>query len=243
MRWDKLVVACAAVLFLAGAVAIGWAAEVKLPDTHAGRHASAWLGAYNSGDTTAMRTMCEQHLAARSLAARPMEDRLGQLRAARDRDGRLSLQRVVQSEEHFLRLLVETERGAFLQLDFECVESSPYGLAGVGIMGVRDPAAVVPRPAPITAARLPAHFDSCLTEWTRAGRFSGVVLVARDGKPVFRKAYGLADRRFGAANREETRFNMGSLGKRVTKLAIAQLVEAGRLRLEDPLARWLPDWP
>lgn len=243
MRRSNQILAGLAASLLAHASVVAAATGVNLPDTPAGRHAAAWVDAFNSGDETAVRAMYEKHLAARSLAARPMEGRLGQYRAAHERDGRLSLQRVVQSEERFLRLLVQTEKDGFLQLDFECEESRPFGLAGVGVMGVRDPAAVVPRPAPVTAARLPATFDSCLAGRTKAGQFSGVVLVARDGKPVFRKAYGLADRRFASANREDTRFNMGSLGKLVTKLAIAQLVEAGRLGLDDPLGRWLPDWP
>jgi CubicO group peptidase (beta-lactamase class C family) len=231
-------------LILAATVpAVALAAAPKLPATPAGRHAAAWLAAYNSGDEAAMRAMYEQHCAARELAAVPMERRLRQYAMARPRDGELSPERIVQSEEGFLRLVARAAAGGFRQLDFECEPDRPHGLAGIGVMMLRDPAAAAPRPAPITAAELPGKFDAYLAERAKAGTFAGAVLVARDGQPVLRRAYGLADRRFDAPNREDTRFNVGSLGKLVTKLAIAQLAEAGKLGLDDPLGRWLPDWP
>ena len=241
----RVALAAGAVLLsvLAWVPAAARAAEPKLPDTPAGRHAAAWLAAYNSGDEAAMRAMFKKHFAARELAAVPMERRLRQYATMRPRDGELSIERVVQSEERFLRLVARASAGGFRQLDFECEEAPPHGLAGLGVMMLRDPAAAAPRPAPITAAELPARFDAYLAERAQAGTFAGVVLVARDGRPVFRRAYGLADRRFDAPNREDTRFNVGSLGKLVTKLAIAQLAEAGKLGLDDPLGRWLPDWP
>jgi len=90
---------------------------------------------------------------------------------------------------------------------------------------------------------LPGRFDAFLSERAKTDEFAGVVLVARNGTPVFRKAYGIAERRFGAPVREDTRFNLGSLCKLFTRLSIAQLAEQGRLRLEDTLERWLPDWP
>jgi len=236
-------VGTALLLALVCAPAVARSAEPRLPDTPAGRHAAAWLAAYNSGDEVAMRAMYEKHLAARELAAVPMERRLRQYATARPRDGELSLERIVQSEEGFLRLVTRAAPGGFRQLDFECEPDRPHGLVGIGVMMLRDPAAAAPRPPAITAAELPAKFDAYLAERAKAGTFAGVVLVARDGKPVLRKAYGLAERRFEAANREDTRFNVGSLGKLVTKLAIAQLAEAGKLGLDDPLGRWLPDWP
>jgi hypothetical protein len=58
-----------------------------------------------------MRAMYEKHLAARELAAVPMERRLRQYATARPRDGELSLERIVQSEEGFLRLVTRAATG------------------------------------------------------------------------------------------------------------------------------------
>jgi CubicO group peptidase (beta-lactamase class C family) len=77
----------------------------------------------------------------------------------------------------------------------------------------------------------------------RAGRFSGVVLVAKDGKPVLQRAYGLANRRTREPNRLETEFNLASLGKIFTGVAVAQLVQRGKVRFADRIGRYVPELP
>jgi CubicO group peptidase (beta-lactamase class C family) len=73
--------------------------------------------------------------------------------------------------------------------------------------------------------------------------FSGVVLIARDGKPVFSQAYGYADRDRKIANTLDTPFLLGSMNKLFTGLAIGRLVEQGKLSYEDPLSKFVPDFP
>jgi CubicO group peptidase (beta-lactamase class C family) len=73
--------------------------------------------------------------------------------------------------------------------------------------------------------------------------FSGAVLLARNGKPIFAKAYGFANREAKTPNTLDTRFRIGSMNKMFTAVATLQLVEAGKLRLNDPLGRYLPDYP
>jgi CubicO group peptidase (beta-lactamase class C family) len=216
---------------------------VKLPDTPAARHAAAWLVAFNAGDDAGLRAMLEEHLAAGARVTRSIDERIVSMRQMKEREGTLTVMRVVQADENFVRLVVRNATGAFLQLDFECEPVDPHGVQRVMVAMVPDPEAVAPRPPAISAADLPSYFDEYLSARARADEFSGVVLVAKDGAPVFRKAYGTADRRFDVPNRLDTRFNMGSIGKLLTKTAIAQLSEAGRLRLDDRLERWLPGWP
>jgi len=70
-----------------------------------------------------------------------------------------------------------------------------------------------------------------------------VVLASRDGKVVFEKSYGLAD----VADKEELStdmvFQIGSMTKQFTSAAILQLVEAGKLDLDDPIQTYLPFFP
>jgi CubicO group peptidase (beta-lactamase class C family) len=73
--------------------------------------------------------------------------------------------------------------------------------------------------------------------------FSGAIVIARDGKPVFAQAYGYADREKKIPNTLDTPFLMGSMTKLFTGLAIGQLVEQGKLSYDDPLAKFLPDFP
>ena len=94
-------------------------------------------------------------------------------------------------------------------------------------------------PSPAEVVRLTeAHLEIL----AQADEFSGVVLIAKDGKPIFRKAYGFANRADGIPNREDTKFNVASMGKMFTSVAVLQLVENGRLSLDDKIGKYLPDY-
>jgi hypothetical protein len=87
-----------------------------------------------------------------------------------------------------------------------------------------------------------AHeFDRFLTELAVSDEFSGVALIARDGKPLFSKAYGLANREHEVPNRTDTRFRLGSMNKMFTAVAVAQLAERGKLSFDDPIGKHLPE--
>lgn len=78
---------------------------------------------------------------------------------------------------------------------------------------------------------------------SHATGFSGVALIGRGDTIEVVNAYGVADRSTGSKNTTDTRFNLGSINKTFTAIAIAQLVQQGRLSLDDNLARHLPDYP
>ena len=101
-------------------------------------------------------------------------------------------------------------------------------------------------PAPARArtnAQIARELEAYLNRLVQADVFSGVVLLAKDGKVVFQHAYGEADKEQGIANRMDTRFHMASMHKMVTAVAIAQLVEKGKLSYEDPLSKFFPGAP
>jgi CubicO group peptidase (beta-lactamase class C family) len=77
----------------------------------------------------------------------------------------------------------------------------------------------------------------------RYAGFSGVVLVARNDDVVYRGAFGLASREFEVPNTLATRFDIGSITKTFTALGIMVLVEQGRINVDDPLSKYLPDCP
>ena len=82
-----------------------------------------------------------------------------------------------------------------------------------------------------------------LARLSRWGGFSGSVLIAKDGRSVLARAYGLADRSRRRPNRADTRFNLASANKMFTGVAIAQLVEAGKVRFGDRVGRYVPELP
>ena len=69
--------------------------------------------------------------------------------------------------------------------------------------------------------------------------FSGVVLFAKHDQPLFKKAYGLANKSFEVPNKVDTKFNIASIGKMFTEVAVAQLAEKGKLSFEDPVSKYL----
>src|ERR1700728_4367444 len=80
--------------------------------------------------------------------------------------------------------------------------------------------------------------DAFVEQRTAAGEFSGTVLVARNGRPLLAKGYGLADRGRGVPNTARTRFCICSMGKMFTSVGIAQLVERGRLSFGDTIGEY-----
>jgi CubicO group peptidase (beta-lactamase class C family) len=89
-----------------------------------------------------------------------------------------------------------------------------------------------------------AHvLDHVIDQALASGRIVGtVVLIARDGELVYRRAAGLADREAGKKMQLDTLFRFASLTKPIVTTAAMILLERGRFSLDDPITRWLPDF-
>lgn len=74
-------------------------------------------------------------------------------------------------------------------------------------------------------------------------RFTGAILVARDGKPVVSKGYGLANVEHDIPNTPTTVFRLASVTKQFTATAIMMLQERGKLNVGDPFCKYLADCP
>jgi len=85
--------------------------------------------------------------------------------------------------------------------------------------------------------------DRELLRKAEAGQFSGSVLIAKGGRILLNKGYGLAAYPGGAANTRATRFRIGSLTKQFTAAAILELRDDGRLSLDDPVCRYVQPCP
>jgi CubicO group peptidase (beta-lactamase class C family) len=99
------------------------------------------------------------------------------------------------------------------------------------------------KPDQLNVSEFARELDAYLQTNTEKDLFSGVVLVAREGKPIFKKAYGMADREQNIPNQVNTKFCIGSMGKMFTAVSIAQLVEQGKLSYDDLIGKYLgADW-
>ena len=89
------------------------------------------------------------------------------------------------------------------------------------------------------AKELQSYFDSLASE----NKFSGVLLVAKNGVTLASKAAGIANKATGAVIDANTKFNLGSMNKMFTAVAVAQLAQAGKLSFTDTVGKHLPDYP
>jgi D-alanyl-D-alanine carboxypeptidase len=120
----------------------------------------------------------------------------------------------------------------------------PIALLGSAISAQQPlPRAQTLRPAPISQGELVRRLSSSVDSLAKAGAFSGVAVLAKDGAPVFQRASGMADRERSIPNNLETAFNLGSINKVFTQIAILQLTAAGTLNLDSTLAVYWPDYP
>ncbi len=113
---------------------------------------------------------------------------------------------------------------------------------------VKLQARAIPRPPDLALPHLDerelvASLHGRLRQPLAADAFSGAVLLAKNGEPIFAQAYGFADREHQIPNSLNTRFRIGSMNKMFTAVAVLQLVAAGKLRLNGPLIKYLPDYP
>lgn len=73
--------------------------------------------------------------------------------------------------------------------------------------------------------------------------FSGAVLIAKNDHILLQKSYGFAHLGHKVKNNIETKFSYASIGKSFTAVAIFQLIQDGKLSLDDPIGKFLPNYP
>ncbi|HKE25317.1 MAG TPA: serine hydrolase domain-containing protein [Bryobacteraceae bacterium] len=197
------------------------------------RQFSAWLEAFDSQDKDRMAKFLETNFPSMKLDAQMN---------FRERTGGFELRAIEQATATSVTGLVqERESDQFARFTV-VVEAEPPNRI------VRFPIQAIPRPAefpvaPMSDAELATALRARLEKETAADRFAGAVLVTHNGKVVFSGAYGLADRAKKAPNTLDTRFRIGSMNKMFTATSVLQLVQVGKIKLGDPLGRYITDYP
>lgn len=86
-------------------------------------------------------------------------------------------------------------------------------------------------------------FDVLLNELFSKDGPGGVALVVKDGKTIYRKAFGMANLELGVKMKPENVFRIGSITKQFTATAIMQLIEQGKIKLDDDITKYIKDYP
>ncbi|HKE96521.1 MAG TPA: serine hydrolase domain-containing protein [Povalibacter sp.] len=101
----------------------------------------------------------------------------------------------------------------------------------------------MPPSHPLTRQQFTTALGQRLQADVAADRFAGAVAITRNGRTLLEFSGGEADRAQHIANRVTTKFRNGSIDKMFTAVAILQLVQAGAIDLNAPLATYVPDYP
>ncbi len=91
--------------------------------------------------------------------------------------------------------------------------------------------------------QLVREFDQLLNERYQSGQPGVAALVAKDGQVIYRKAFGMANLELDVPMTPDMVFRIGSVTKQFTAVAILQLLEQGKLSLDDEITRFIPDYP
>lgn len=209
-------------------------AQPTAPKTPAGKVFTVWLTAFNSADAAQLRAFNETF----GPEAPPIEGTLD----FREQTGGFTLLRIEKSEPRTLVALVQ-EQGSdtIARLELRLTPEDPPKITGLGLQAIPRPADLaIPR---LNSADALAALSARVEGLAKSDQFSGVVLVARHGKILLQKAWGRANRETGAPVTLDTRLRLGSMNKMLTATATLQLVEAGKLALDDPIGKYLPGYP
>ena len=212
------------------------------PATPMGRLAQALLDAINSGDSARVRSWADTALSASARQREPLETQVAFLQQIQAQSGGLELVSIHSAADPISWNVRVRRTGRMAGMLMGGGATTPARAEGVGVFPIPTPQEPWPQGKLGDAAirdAISVHVSGAVAR----DDFSGVVLVMKGDSVFFQQAYGEADKSFHVANNAETRFNIASMGKMFTAVAIAQLVEAGKLRFEDTLAKVLPEYP
>ena len=192
----------------------------------------------NAGDRTELQRFIAQRFVNEGEGAVPPEQRLQRLGNLRANFGELALRSVDASNPREVAALVQTVRTeSWRRMTVFLNEAKPARILRVGIARATAPDAPTSRPSD---AEIAAQLEGYVERLASRDAFSGTVMLAKKGVPLYQAAFGEANKDFAVKNTLDTKFNLGSMNKMFTAVAVMQLVEAGKLSLDDTLGKFLP---
>ncbi len=220
------------ILLYQGSLSAQLSEKWGVPSSPTGQTIAVILEMIERGDEEFTVEMLDAHFSDAFVASKPMDDHVSLFRELHDDLLEVRPAGIMRTEEgatfRARSPTSETTVSFGLQVDAHGRIASLLVDPGSGGPAEADPEASLP---------------DLLEEWAARGEFSGVVFDSRDGRPVFARAYGLADRRYGLPNTMETAFNIGSLNKLFTGAAVLLLEEDGKVELDAPLGDYLDGFP
>lgn len=207
-----------------------------LPDHPLGRRIAHLLEAISRDDEAFTREFVENGLHPSFLEMGPVDMHVEQFAMMRAQLGKFEVDDVDLQGPLRGELVLRASSGDRILLSVEIEENEPHRLVGIDLEPYD------------TDLEIPGFADldevhAYLTNLAGANKFSGVVLVERKDESRFLRAYGMANKKLKVENAPDTRFNVGSITKSFTAVAVMQLVEEGKIDLDDLLGKYLLEFP
>lgn len=233
----------ALILLCLGASTVPGAETVaRHPDAHLDSLVHEIIELINSGDFDLISQFTSGRYAESMLTGTPAEAHARFLMGVHERKSPLELccYRIADNvpENMVVAILRSTQRGLWSQLQIRFDDNDQ--VSSFMLVASKPPLDFVEM-EDLDDTGLARELDVFLSDLESRDEFSGTVLVARGGKKLFSKAYGLSNRTHEISNQLETKFSLGSMNKMFTAVAVAQLVERGKLSFEDPIGDHLPN--
>jgi CubicO group peptidase (beta-lactamase class C family) len=226
--------------FLVASLSLGpplAAAPPEFPATPAGQVLAGYLEAVNSGNKEKLEAFIQLHRPDRPDALDRMLDLRWNL-------GTFDLYSIESSEAQNVQAVVHEREGNgdYHRMTVAVSDGTPAVITNITFVRIPPPPGA-PVPERLTQPAAVAAWNAEIDKAAAAGKFSGVWLWAKNGKVITSGARGKADREKGIDNTLDTRFRIGSMNKMFTAVATLQLVERGKLSLDDTIGKILPDYP
>ncbi|HEV7642965.1 MAG TPA: serine hydrolase domain-containing protein [Pyrinomonadaceae bacterium] len=218
--------------------------QSEFPSTPAGKRAAMFLQMLGSKDDAALKDFIAGSMTPNNSIT--PEQRLERFRGIRTDLAGAKLVKFITAGDQNVVFVVETARGETLKVQLAFAPGEEKLIGGLQVEPVDKNALndiTTGEQKTLTETELVSALQKYLEALSKSDKFSGVVLVAKNGKPVFTSAYGLADRDKNIPNRIDTKFNIGSENKIFTQFAIGMLADEGKLSLKDTVGKFLPDYP
>jgi len=240
-------------LLLGTAISLSTSAQEKviIPDSPAGKQLSGFLTAFNTGQRPVMKDFFSNNVLAPPDAPdfynRMTDDHLALFKST----GGFELRKIAKAEPAAITALVQAKSTGIwseLEIDLKAAPPEyvqpvePYQIVGLGLHSTEAPAEFLSR-RKLTDAQISLRTDELMKSLVESDAFSGTVQVWKGNVPIYAKGFGLARKSPDVPNGVDTEFNLASVTKMFTAVAIAQLVEAGKLSYSDTVGTILPDYP
>jgi CubicO group peptidase (beta-lactamase class C family) len=208
---------------------------LEIPYSPLNQRFSAWLDAFNSGERERLQESLQDF-------KNPIEQDIDQEWHFAQMTGGLVLKKIekVNSKE-LIGVFQEKDSGQFVRLIFEIEPEFPYCITKLDGKKMSTPDEFkIERMSEFQAIET---FKERLNELVNKRKFSGSVLIAKREKPIFSYSSGFANIEKQIFNRLDTKYNLGSMNKMFTAIAIAQLAQQGKIDFSDSLTKYIPDYP